>query len=186
MQVLDGSARRFANHVELTFQGILHNHIATAANEDLTNQGLFGSHSGGHGHVFVDGHISPTEEHLAFGLDGSLHLLLTGLFGGLLFGQENNAHTVLPKGGQGDAFQSHLFSVECIWNLNQNARPVSHQLVCTHRAAVVQVLQNLQGLAHDGVALLTLDVGDKAHTTSIVLLVGLVQTLCFGFEQIVL
>jgi hypothetical protein len=41
---------------------------------------------------------------------------------------------------------------------------------------VVQVFKNLEGLRHDGVALLTFDVGDKANTASIMLIGRVVQT----------
>jgi hypothetical protein len=42
---------------------------------------------------------------------------------------------------------------------------------------VVQVLQNLERLRHDGVALLPFDVRHKAHATGVVLVGRVVQTV---------
>ncbi|EWS65584.1 hypothetical protein Y695_01156 [Hydrogenophaga sp. T4] len=42
---------------------------------------------------------------------------------------------------------------------------------------MVQILKNLQPLLHDRMALLALDVSDKAHATGVVLIGRVVQTL---------
>jgi hypothetical protein len=46
----------------------------------------------------------------------------------------------------------HLFAVERVRNLDQDTRAIAHQLVGTHRASVIDVLQNLQRMRHDVVA----------------------------------
>ena len=166
----------FANHVEFSLKRILHNHVVAASNEDLSNEGLLGAHGRRHGHVFVDGHIPPAQDHLARVDDGALHFLLTGLFGGLLFGQKDHAHAILPHCGQAHALTGHVFAVQGVGQLNQNASTIAHQFISTHGTTVVQVFQDLQGLGDHGVALHPLDVRHKTHATSIVLLTGVIQT----------
>ncbi len=92
----------------------------------------------------VHRHIAPAQQHLAFGLDGALHLLLAGQAGGVLLGQEDHAHAVLAGGRQLHALLGHFFAVELIGNLDQDAGAIAHQRVGTHRATVVDVFQNLQ------------------------------------------
>ena len=138
-EVLDGRAGGFADQVELSLERILNNDVVAATNEHLPNERLLGTHRGGHGHVFVDGHIPPTEHHLARVHDGSLHLLLAGLLGRLLLGQENHAHTVLPHGRELHTLQGHLFAVQGVGELNQNSGTVSHQFVGAHGTTVIEV-----------------------------------------------
>jgi hypothetical protein len=63
----------------------------------------------------------------------------------------------------------HLGAVELVGDLDQDAGAVAHQLVGADRAAVVQVLQDLQPLLDDGVRLDALDVGDEADAAGVVL-----------------
>ena len=80
-----------------------------------------------------------------------------------------------PGRRQGHALQRHLGAVVLVGDLDQDAGTVAHQLVGAHRAAVVQVLQDLQALHDDGVRLVPLDVGDKTDATGVVFLRGGVQ-----------
>ena len=184
IQGLDGGAGGLADHVQLALQSILHDHIGTTADEDLAHDRLFFAHGGRHGHVAVHGHIAPTQDHLAFGLDGALKFLLASHARGVFLGQEDHAHAVFTKRWQhhahgtvrGNSSPGHLFAVQRVGQLNQDPGTVAHQRIGTHRTPVVQVLQNLQRLGHDGVRFVPFDVGDKAHTTSIVLVGGVIQT----------
>ena len=71
----------------------------------------------------------------------------------------------------------HLLAVQRVWNLNQDAGAIAHQLIGPHCAPVVDVLQNFQCLRDDVVALLALDVGDKAEPAGIVLVPGGIQAV---------
>jgi hypothetical protein len=71
----------------------------------------------------------------------------------------------------------HLFAVQRVGQLNQDTCAVAHERVSTHSTTVVEVFQNFERLTHDGVALLTLDVSDKAHATGVVFVGWVVQTL---------
>jgi hypothetical protein len=64
-----------------------------------------------------------------------------------------------------------------IGDLQQNTCAITGQWIGPHRTAMSQVFQNLQTLTHHVMALLALDMGDKAHSTSIALLARIVQTL---------
>ncbi len=97
-QFRDGFAGFFTNDVELAFQGILHDDIAATTDEHLAQNRFFGPHAGRHGHVLVDGDIAPAQAHLAFGFDGTFHLLFASQTRSVLFGQKNHTHPVLALG----------------------------------------------------------------------------------------
>ena len=168
LERLDVGAGRLADHVQLALQRVLHDHVVATADEDLAQDGLLLAHGGRHGHVHIHRYIAPAQQHLAFGLDGALHLLLASQAGCVLLGQEDHAHTVLARRRQGHALLGHFFAVQSVRNLDQDARAIAHQRVGTHGATVVNVLQDLQRLRHDVVALHTLDVGHKAEPAGVV------------------
>ena len=177
LEVLDGGAGRLADHIQLALQRVLHDHVGAAADEDLAQDGFLFLHGGRHGHVPVHGHIAPAQQHLAFGLDGALHLLLAGQAGCMLLGQEDHAHAVLAGRRQLHPLLGHFFAVELVGDLDQDARAVAHQLVCTHGTTVVDVLQDLQSAQHDVVALLALDVGHETQPAGVVFVALGVQTV---------
>ena len=94
----------------------------------------------------------------------------------MFFGQKNHADAVLTRGRQLHALGRHFFAVERIGQLDQYASAITHEFVRTHRAAVVQIFQNLQRVADDAVALLASDMGHKAHTAGVMLLLPRIQT----------
>ena len=177
LQALDVAAAGLADHVQLALQRVLHDHIAVAANEHLANDRFLGPHRGRHRHLAVHRHIAPAQQHLPLSRHRALHLLLAGQARRVFFGQKQHTHAVLAQRRQGHTTRGELLAVQRIWQLNQQTRAVTHQLVGTHRASVVQVLQNFQRLRHDGVALLPLDVRHKTHTASVVLMGRVVQTV---------
>ena len=95
----------------------------------------------------------------------------------MFLGQEDHADAVLARRRQFDALLGHLFAVQRVRQLNQDAGAVAHQLVGTDGAAMVQVFQDLQTLLHDGMALDALDVGHEADATGVMLLVGRIQAI---------
>ena len=58
-----------------------------------------------------------------------------------------------------------------------SAEDLAAALVRAHRAAMVQVLQDLQALLDDGVAFLALDVGDETDAAGVMFVLGVVQAL---------
>ena len=190
IQTLDVRTGSFADDVQLALQGVLHNHVITATDENLLQNRLFFAHGRRHRHVAVHRHIAPTQQDLTFSFDSALHLLLTRQTRRMLFRQKDHTHAVFACLRQrhalgpirGRSSPSHFFAVQRIWQLNQNTRAVTHQLVRTHRTPMVQVLQNLQRIFDDVVRFLTLNMRHKAHAASIVLLPTSVQTV---FRQMI-
>ena len=66
---------------------------------------------------------------------------------------------------------------ERIGNLDQDAGAVADQRIGAHRAAMVEIDQELQALADDLVGLCALDVGDKADAAGVMLVARVVETL---------
>ncbi|MNS92630.1 hypothetical protein D3C72_1267730 [compost metagenome] len=177
LQALDVGAGGLADHVQLALQRVLHDHVVAAADEDLAQQRFLFAHGGRHGHVAVDRHVAPAQQHLAFGLDGAFHLLFAGFARGVFLRQEDHADAIFAGRGQRDALLGHFFAVQQVGQLDQDAGAVAHQLVGADGAAVVEVLEDLQALQHDGVALLALDVGDEADAAGVVLIGTGIQTV---------
>ena len=179
LQAGDAGRGRFADDVQLALQRIGHQHITAPANEHLADDRLAQAHGRRHGQRGIHRHIAPAQQHLAFGGNGAFQLLHAGLARGLLFGQKNHAHAVFAGRGQLHALAGHFGAVEGIGDLNQQPGTIAHQRVGPHSAPVVQVLQNLQALRHDGVGSTAFQVGDKTDTAGIVLGIG-VQALGVG------
>ena len=179
LQAGDAGRGRFADDVQLALQRIGHQHITAPANEHLADDRLAQAHGRRHGQRGIHRHIAPAQQHLAFGGNGAFQLLHAGLARGLLFGQKNHAHAVFAGRGQLYALAGHFGAVEGIGDLNQQPGTIAHQRVGPHSAPVVQVLQNLQALRHDGVGSTAFQVGDKTDTAGIVLGIG-VQALGVG------
>ena len=95
LQRLDGGRGRLADDVKLALQRIRHDDVRAAADEHLADHRLLVAHRGGHRHVTVHRHVAPAQQHLAFGTDSALHLLLASQARGVLLGQEDHAHAVL-------------------------------------------------------------------------------------------
>jgi hypothetical protein len=180
VQLLDGGRRGLADDVELAFERIGHDHVGPAADEDLPDHRLLGAHRRAHRHLAVHRHVAPAEQHLALGLDRTRQLLLAGQARSVFLGQEDHADAVLAGRRQVDALRRHLGAVVLVRDLDQDARAVAHQLVGTHRTAVVQVLEDLQPLLDDAVRSHALDVGDEADAAGIVLVSRAVQAVGGG------
>ena len=141
--------------------------------------------------VQIHRHIAPAQQHLAFGLDRTLQLLLAGQPGGMFLGQEDHAHPVFAGRGQLDALQRHLLAVQRIRQLQQDTGPVTHQFVSAHCAPMVEIFENLQTLLNDCMRLVPLDVRHKTHAARIVLIGRVVQAMLtqmfnFGIKAVLL
>ena len=102
----------------------------------------------------------------------------------MFFRQEYHAHAVLAGRRQANALFQHLGAIEVVGDLDQDAGSVAHQRVGTHRAAMVQVLEDLQALLDDRVRLLAGDVRDEADTARVVLLRTDVEARGFGLRDL--
>ena len=91
--------------------------------------------------------------------------------------QKDHAHRVAARRGQLHPQLGALLGKELVRNLNQHARAVARLRIAAAGSAVLQVLQHLDALLHDRVALLALDVGDKPETAGVMLVRRVIQTL---------
>ena len=177
LELLDRRRRGLADHVELALEGIRHDHVRTAADEDLLQHRLLQPHRRRHRHFGVHRHIAPADQQLPFGPDRALQFLFAGKPRGMFLRQEDLADAVFAERRQLDALPGHLGAVEVVRNLDQDAGAVAHQLVGADRAAMVEVLEDLQTLQDDAVRLVALDVGDEADAAGIVFLTRAVETV---------
>ena len=88
--------------------------------------------------------------------------------------QEDHTGGVLSKGWE---FEQTLFLEEFVWCLDQEACAVTAIRVTTRRAAMLQVAQNLKCVFDNLMRSSSLDVSDKTHATSVVLVAWVVETL---------
>ena len=95
----------------------------------------------------------------------------------MFLGQEDHADAVFAGRRQLDALFGHLRAVQRVGHLDQDAGAVAHQRIGPHGATVVEVLEDLQRVGDDGVALLALQVRHEAHAAGVVLLGRVVQAL---------
>ena len=177
LERLDAGAGRLADDIELALEGILHNDVVAATDENLADDGLLLAHGRRHWHFVIHRHIAPAQQDLAFGLDGAFHLLLTSQARSVLLGQEDHAHTVFAQRRQGHALRRHLRTVQCIGQLNQDACAVTHQFVGANGTPVVQVLQNLERVLDDLVRLGAFDMRHKPDTAGVMFLGRRIQTV---------
>jgi hypothetical protein len=101
----------------------------------------------------VDRHVAPAEQHLAFVADGTLDHRLAGTPAGVAARQEHHAHAVLPAGGR----VTPCFAISSRRNWSgiwiRMPAPSPSKRVVAGGAAMLEVLQDLQALLDDGVAL---------------------------------
>jgi hypothetical protein len=166
-----------AGDVELALERLGHHDVRAAPDENLTDHRLGFLHRRRHRHVGVDRYVAPAEHHLALGADRTLDLLFTGQARSLLLGHEHHADPILSRRWQGHALPGHFLAIEQIGNLDENAGTIALQRVGTDRATMIEIFQDFQALKNDSVALATLDVSDKTHSTGIVFIHRVVQTL---------
>lgn len=95
----------------------------------------------------------------------------------MLLRQKDHADAIFAGGRQRHALLRHHFAVKAVGNLQQNTGAVAHQRVGAHRAAVIQVFEDLQPLLHDVMAAHALDMGDETDAASVMLVLRMVQAL---------
>jgi len=112
---------------------------------------------------------------LAFLLDHTLDQRTHLVRAQRILRQEDEAGPVLGGGGEDDAELRALAPEEAVGDLQEDARAVAGVRLAAARAAVEQVDQHLQGLAHDAVRFPALDVDDKPDAARVVLVAGIVK-----------
>ena len=138
------------------------------ADEDLPDERL-----GGLGRLsqrgIVGRHRPPADERLALGLDDLLEALLDSAALDPVAGEEDQAGPVLAGLGKGDPGLLADLLEEGVGNLDEDAGAVAGVRLAAGRAAVVEVLEDLDRLLQDPVGLAALDVDDEADAAGVVL-----------------
>ena len=183
LERLDVVGGTTANDVQLALERIGHEDIGTTTDEYLADHRLLGLDGRGHRHVVIDRHITPAKQNLTFVLDRTLDFLYAGMARSCFLRQEDHADAVLAIRRQFDALPGHLFAIELVRNLDQDAGTVTLQRVGANGAAVIQILQDQQTLLDDAMILLAFDMGDKTHAASVVLVGRVVQTLPLRYSR---
>lgn len=145
---------RLAKDEELALQGLAGD--AGLLNQDLAEAGAGGlGHAADHLHVY--GHVAPSDQLEAAGSDHGLHQLLALLLEGVVVGQEDHADTGALGGDAGE-----LLLQEGPGDLGHDARAVAGHVIGRAGATVLHAAQGTEGLVHDLVRGLLLQVGDEA------------------------
>src|SRR5262249_39099013 len=91
---------------------------------------------------------------------------------------EQVADRVLAGLRQREAERLALLGEERVRNLNEDSGAVAHAGVGAHRAAMLEVAEDLQRVLDDLMRLAAFDVGDETDAAGILVERGVVQTLC--------
>ncbi len=98
--------------------------------------------------------------------------------------QEHHPHPIVPWLRQLQANPITGMLQKRMRDLQQDTGPITGIVLTPAGATMVQVLQHRESLLHDLVRLLTLNVHDKADTTGIVLIAGVVEALFAGIARL--
>ena len=119
------------------------------------------------------GHGAQVHQRESFALYFFYHHLQHAAHGSLVFGQEHESRAVFSFLGHGNALQQNKF----VGYLEHDARAVARLVVSTFSAAVAHVLQHGQGVLHQFMTFVAVDVQHHAHAASIVLVCGIVESV---------
>src|SRR5262249_35421288 len=156
------------DHVELPLERVLVRDVRPRADEDLTD----GRHdrlrlrSGRGG---LDRHATPAEEGLTLLRDDLLDDRDAGILIRLLRRQEDHPDAVTSRRGRRGPPARAFTAEEPVRHLHEDAGAVAGERVAAARAAVGQVLEDLEALLDDVVRALTLHVDDEADAARVAL-----------------
>ena len=175
VKLIYGALNHLADDIQLAIELRIVFHLAAAGYEDLADEGL-----GLAGHIaylrVVHRDVSPSQKLLPFVRNHLLHDGLASLAALGVRGQKDHADSVFARRGQGYVQLGALLRQEVVGYLNQHACAVSGSRVAAAGAPVRQVDQDLQTVLQNVVRLLAVNVGGQAHSTSVSLKPGIVQT----------
>ena len=93
----------------------------------------------------------------------------------LLVGQEQRADRVFARSRQGEAELRRLSGEELMRDLHQDSGAVAGARIGAHRAAVLEIDQDREGVFDDLMGLASLDVGDEADAAGVLVERGVVK-----------
>src|SRR5262249_769033 len=125
-------------------------------------------------------HVAPAEERLPLVADDLVHHALDGLPLARVGGQKDGADAVAAGRRQRDAEALALLLDEGVRDLEEDARAVAGVLLAAAGAAVLQVDEDLHGLADEVARFAPLEVHDEADAAGVVFVLRVVQALLGG------
>ena len=168
-----------AHDVQAALEIVLRLHPRAAPDEHLPHGGL-GLERGFAQQGVVRGHLAPAEQVLALAahdLGQQVHGQRARLAVAVA---EQHAHAVAPARGQGNAQQGAFVVEELVRRLDEQPRPVAGVDLGPAGPAVVEVGEGRDGLLHDGVGTVPLEVHEKAHPARIAFEARVVEALLRG------
>ena len=181
--VPDRVLRPLADDVELALEGGPVGDGGTAGDEHLLAH-RFHRPRGGPDRRGVGGDGPPAERHLPLLGHGPLQDGPAPGALGAVAGQEDQAGPVVTRCGQREAEPAALALEELVRHLDEDAGSVARVHLAAAGAAVQEVLQHGEGLAHDRVGLSALDVHHEADPAGVVLVRRIVQALRRGEPRV--
>ncbi|SPP65863.1 hypothetical protein NITLEN_40336 [Nitrospira lenta] len=163
-----------ADHIELPLKLGFIKHIA--GDENLPHERL-GTARHRPDRIALYRHIAPTQQPHAF-FGNHLREELLALLPAIGLGrQEHHAHAILARIRQDHADITSRAFQKFMRNLKQNTRAVTGARVATLRAAVGQILKNLQALLDNRVGFLALNIDHKTHSARVFLVFRVIEAL---------
>ena len=178
VEAVDLVGDHLAGDVDPALERVLVGDRGGPADEHLTVMRLGGLH--GVAEILrVHRHVAPAEERKALGGQGRFDDLLDDRPGLLRLRHEELPDGVRARGRKLEAETRALLREEAVRDLREDAAAVTHLGIGAHRAAVIEVLQDLQTLLDDRVGAAVVHVGDEADTAGVALVSRIVGTLGF-------
>ena len=175
-QLGQGVLELLADGQQLALESVLVPNVRPHADDRLADDRHLGQHGGAQSRG-VGRHIAPAQQDLALDLQEVLELLDGDVARLLVLRQEAHGHGVAAGVREVDAGLPGPVAQDGVRNLNQNPRAVADEGIRAHRAAVVEIDENLQTAGHDVMRFAALDIGDKSHPARVMLVTRIVQTL---------
>ena len=173
---IDGVGDHLAQDVEPALELVLVLDVGPAADEHLPMGRLGLDHRGRQAGI-VERHVAPAEQLEPFRLD---HARDHGLAIDALRAIARHEHVadgVMAGLGQLDLERRADLFEKFVRDLHQDARAVAGQRVGAGRAAMGEVLEDLQAMLDDRVAAAAFQIGDEADAAGIVLALRIVESL---------
>ena len=178
-QRIDGVGDALAGEIELTLEVILVLRSSAIGHENLTHHGLDGLHGLAKVRI-VHGDVAPADQGQAFLRELRGDDLFRLGAGRVVAGHEELTDAIVLGGWQGHAQARAFLHEEVMGDLDEDAAAVAELGIRAHRAAMVEIEQDLQALLNDCVGLAVVHVGDEADAAGILAMGGIKKALSFG------
>ena len=169
----------FADHVQLPLERLVVGDCGRAADEEVLEERLRRDRPGPEVAI-VGRHVTPAEERLPFLVDDPGDRRFDRVPRLRLGRQEHEPGAIPARRRQRDPQARRLGTEEPIRHLNQDAGAVPGIRFAAAGAAMLEIDQDLQGMANDRVRTPSLGVDDEADTAGVVLVTRVIQAVGGG------